>query len=320
MDLWGVDLNLMVAFDALMRERSVTKAGVRVGRTQPALSAALSRLRHLFKDELFIRSATGLQPTPRAIELAGPIGSALAQLQQTLEFTQSFEPLLSSSAFTLGVSDHPACVVLPQLLRVLGVTAPGVSLRVKSFAARERAVEMLDAGEVDAAVGVLGATTPRILTAAMFSERFVCVVRKTHPCAASRLTLKAFLSLPHLLVSPEGDGVGHVDVKLAELGKKRKIALQLPQMYAAPAIVSDSDLIATLMEGVVLSSGRRSRLRIVRPPLRLEEVAFVLHWHRRSDSHPGQRWFRDQILAVGAAITAARKGGEPGDLTGFHLH
>lgn len=259
MDLHGVDLNLMVAFDALMRERSVTKAGVRVGRTQPAMSAALARLRHLFKDELFIRCVSGLRPTPRAIELAVPISSALGQLKQTLEFTQSFEPSESTVTFTLGVSDHPACVVLPRLLRRLGIAAPGITLRVRALSARDHAVEMLDTGEVDTAVGVVTATTPRIHTAAMFTERFVCVLRHAHPVKTQRLTLQVFLALHHLLVSPEGDGVGHVDVQLGQLGKKRKIALQLPQMYAAPAILTATDLISTLMEGAAKTSRNAKR-------------------------------------------------------------
>lgn len=308
MDLHGVDLNLMVTFDALMRERSVTRTGARVGRTQPAISAALARLRHLFKDELFIRSVTGLQPTSRAIELSVPIASALAQLQQTLAFTQTFDPLQTSATFTLGVSDHPAYLVLPELLHWLGISAPGVALRVKSFSARERAIELLDAGEVNAAIGLPSSGTPRILTAPMFSERFVCIARIAHPAIPGRLTLKTFLALRHLLVSPEGDGVGHVDMRLAELGKRRNIALQLQQMYAAPAIIAASDLIATVMEGIVRSSGMQNRLQMFRTPVSLEEVPFVLLWHRRSDTHPAQRWFREQVLAVGARLQRERSG------------
>jgi DNA-binding transcriptional LysR family regulator len=290
------------------KERNVTRAGMRIGRTQPAMSASLARLRHLLKDDLFVRSAAGLRPTPRAMELDAPISSALAQLQQTLEFTQSFDASRSTATFTLGVSEHPAFAVLPRLLRALSVAAPGVPLRVKSFIVRERAVEMLDAGEVDAAVGVLGATTPRIATASMFTERFVCVLRNAHPLATSPLTLDAFLSLSHILVLPEGDGVGHVDIELEQLGKKRKIGLLLPQMYTAPAIVASSEFIATLMEGVVIHSGFREQLAVLPLPIRLAGIPFVLHWHRRNDAHFGQRWFRERVLEVGAAIEAdARK-------------
>jgi DNA-binding transcriptional LysR family regulator len=301
MDLHGIDLNLLVAFDALMCERNVTRAGVRIGRTQPAMSAALARLRLLLKDELFVRSAAGLQPTPRALELALPLGEALASIQRTLDFTQAFDPMTSTLRLTLGLSDHPAFVVLPPLLARLARVAPGVTLRVRAFTAREDALALLDAGEVDAAIGVPGGSTPRIPTTPLFEERFVCVARKDHPLANNKtVALDAFLAHQHLLVSPEGDGVGHVDVRLAQLGRKRDIAIALPQMYAAPAIVAASDVLATMMEGVVRASGLRGALAVLPPPAELDlaPVPFVLHWHRRNDAHPAQRWLREQIALV----------------------
>lgn len=304
MDLHGIDLNLLVAFDALMCERNVTRAGVRIGRTQPAMSAALARLRLLLKDELFVRSASGLQPTPRALELAQPLGEALASIQRTLDFTQAFDPLTSTLRLTLGLSDHPAFVVLPPLLARLARVAPGVTLRVRAFSAREDALALLDSGEVDAAIGVPGGSTPRIPTLPLFEERFVCVARKDHPLANRKLTLTRFLGCQHLLVSPEGDGVGHVDVRLSQLRRRRRIAVTLPQMYAAPAIVAGGDLLATLMEGVVRTSGLAGALAVLAPPpeLDLAPVPFVLHWHRRNDAHPAQRWLREQIALVCRAL------------------
>src|SRR5471032_860466 len=202
MDLHGIDLNLLVAFDALICERNVTRAGVRIGRTQPAMSAALARLRLLLKDDLFVRSASGLQPTPRALELAGPLSEALASIQRTLEFTQAFDPARATVRFTLALSDHPAFVMLPALLKRLARQAPGVTLRIKAYSAREDALALLDAGEADAAVGVPGGSTPRIPTLPLFEERFVCVARKGHPLAKKKMTLTRFLSCQHLLVSP----------------------------------------------------------------------------------------------------------------------
>src|SRR5687767_5365939 len=130
MDLHGIDLNLLVAFDALMAERSVTCAGARIGRTQPAMSAALARLRALLRDELFVRGPDGLQPTPRALDLATPLSAALAQIQQTLAFTQDFDPASSAATVTLGLSEHPAFLLLPRLLPALQAAAPGIVLRV----------------------------------------------------------------------------------------------------------------------------------------------------------------------------------------------
>ena len=302
MDLHGIDLNLLVAFDALMSERSVTRAGKRIGRTQPAMSAALSRLRGLFNDELFVRSPSGLQPTPRAADLAEPLGRALAEISRTLDFTQRFDPVTSSLAFTLALSDHPAFVLLPRLTAVLREKAPNVTLRINAFTHREDAVTILDAGEADLTVGVppRQPVGGRILSQPLFEERFVCVIRRDHPAAGRSLDLPTFLSLSHLLVSPEGDRFGQVDAVLSTMGHRRRVALSLPQLHAAPAVVVQSDLIATLMEGVVQASACREELLAFPPPISLAPVSFEMSWHRRNDAHPMQRWFRKTLAELSA--------------------
>ncbi|MBY4587873.1 MULTISPECIES: LysR family transcriptional regulator [Rhizobium] len=306
-NLSSIDLNLLVAFDAIMAERSVTRAGARIGRTQPAMSAALARLRQLFQDELFVRSPNGLEPTPRALDLAEPIGKSLRHAQEALAFSGAFDPQSSSASFRLGLSEHPAFVLLPKLLSAIRRVAPNVSVDVKGFTVRERAVEMLDAGEVDAAIGVPVSSSPRILSRLLFEESFVSIVRADHP-AAKCLDLETFVSLDHLLVSPEGDRYGHVDRRLSELGLRRRLGLTLPQMYAAPAVVAETDLVATLMQGIVEVSDHRARLSVHRPPIELPPVSFALSWHRRNDSHVGQQWFRALIGSVAAA-----KQDRPGD-------
>jgi len=319
MDLHGIDLNLLVAFDALMAERSVTRAGTRIGRTQPAMSAALSRLRALLRDELFVRGPTGLQPTPRALDLAEPLGRALADIQRTLDFTQAFDPQSSAVTFNLGFSEHPTFVLLPPLVERLREVAPGITLRIRSFTARNDAITMLDAGEVDLAIGVPPTTaTGRILIRPLFEERFVCIVRRGHPAAGAPLDLKTFLGLSHLLVSPEGDRFGDVDAALAKRGLKRRLAFTLPQMYAAPTLIARSDMISTVMGGVVAASGHADKLCVLSPPLDLEPVPFVLLWHKRNDVHPAQRWFRNCIAALpgmaplsGVALSAGANGPAP---------
>ncbi|MBC7800513.1 MAG: LysR family transcriptional regulator [Gemmatimonadaceae bacterium] len=305
MDLHGIDLNLLVAFDALMAERSVTRAGARIGRTQPAMSAALSRLRALLRDELFVRGPTGLQPTPRALDLAEPIGRALADIQRSLAFTQGFDPQTSAVTFNIGLSEHPAFVFLPALVEALQTVAPGVTLRVRGFTARDDAVAMLDAGSVDVAVGVPPTIAAgRILTRPLFTDRFVCIVRKGHPAAGAALTMQAFLGLSHLLVSPEGDRFGHVDAALAKQGLRRRLALTLPHMQAVPALIVRSDMIATAMAGAVAASGHAEKLSVIEPPMELDPIQFVMSWHRRNDVHPAQRWFRDCLVALPAVPPA----------------
>lgn len=306
MDLHGIDLNLLVAFDALMAERSVTRAGTRIGRTQPAMSAALSRLRTLLRDELFVRSPAGLQPTPRALDLAEPIAHALREIQKTLEFTHEFDPSTSTISLTIGLSDHPTFVLLPRLVEILRNKAPGITLQVRNFTSRDDATVMLDDGKADLTIGVPPTPTGRILSKHLFEERFVCIIRKDHPGADGSLTLESFLSLSHLLVSPENERFGVVDVALAERGLKRRLALTLPNMYAAPALIASSDMIATILEGVVSASGHADELAVFKPPLDLEPVHFVMSWHRRNDTHPAQRWIRNCVSAAFPDTASAR--------------
>ena len=299
MDLHGIDLNLLVAFDALMAERSVTKAGRRIGRTQPAMSAALLRLRGLFGDQLFVRAPEGLQPTPRAVELAEPLGRALREIGRTLGFAQEFDPALAQITFNIVLQEHAAFKLLPKLIGCLYEKAPATKLNVRSYAARDEAIHLLDSGGADVAVGVPPSSAPgRIFTRPLFEELFVCVLRKDHPAANSPLDLETFLSLEHLLVSPEGDCFGHTDTALAELGLKRSLALTLTQMYAAPLLVAGSDLIATLMRGVVEVAGYEDRLTMLEPPIPLASCEYVMSWHRRNDAHPAQAWLRECIQSV----------------------
>ncbi|MFS2153920.1 MULTISPECIES: LysR family transcriptional regulator [unclassified Rhizobium] len=295
MDLHGIDLNLLVAFDALMAERSVTRAGVRIGRTQPAMSAALSRLRALLQDELFIRGPEGLQPTPRALDLAEPLGHALSEIQRTLEFTRIFDPSTSTVTLSIGLSEHAAFAVLPSLLAVLRAQAPGIVLRIRNIDHRDEVITLLDLGEADLTIGVPHTPAGRILSRRLFEERFVCVVRKGHPQGEAELTLETFLQMSHLLVSPENERFGLVDAALGKLGLRRRLALSLPQMYAAPQLVASSDLIATLMRGVVDACGYREQLHVLKPPLDLGTATFDMAWHRRNDVHPAQRWLRQVI-------------------------
>ncbi|MCW7541281.1 LysR family transcriptional regulator [Aquabacterium sp. A7-Y] len=299
MDFHGIDLNLLAAFDALMDERNVTRAAARVGVSQPAMSAALSRLRKLFGDQLFLRSAEGLLPTPRARDLAEPVSQALRQIESALVKKPEFEPAKASLTFTLGVSDYPAFVMLPPLAKALEQQAPGVSLNVRAFNSRDSAVDLLDAGTIDAAVGVpLTHPENRILTRPILQDEFVTIVRRDHPSARRGMSMKVFLDLPHLLVSPEGDRHGLVDESLAQLGKRRTLALTLPQMFAAPALVAQTRMTATVMKRVALQSPARSKLVLFPPPVPLPVVVFDLMWHRRNDSHPAQQWLRNLIGAV----------------------
>ena len=310
MDFHGIDLNLLAAFLALDEERNVTRAAARAGVSQPAMSAALARLRTVFDDPLFLRGAEGLLPTPGARELAGPVRQALQQIESALVQATTFDPAVSSFSFTLGLAEYPTFIFLPLLARALAAAGPGLSLAVHTIGHKDRAVDLLDSGIIDAAIGAAPTHgESRILTQPLLREEFVSIVRRGHPATQHGLDFDTFMNLPHLLVSPEGDQHGMVDKALDQLGKRRLLTLTLPTMFAAPAVVAATDLLATVMKRVALRAAVRDQLDIFTPPVLLPEMIFNLMWHRRNNTHPAQRWFRQHIVAL-AAQSAATPDGE----------
>ncbi|WP_206364952.1 LysR family transcriptional regulator [Sphingomonas panacis] len=291
----------MKAFDALYAERHVTRAGQRIGLSQSAMSGALTRLREVFSDELFVRSPTGMQPTPRADDLAGPISSSLRLMRSVLQ-DDRFDPAAADQIVSIAMTDYAAFVLLPPLLARLAVEAPRLDLRVRGIFGKDEVVDLLDSGEVSLALSVPVDTSARILTRALLREGFACIARPGHPAFAEHADIEAFAEAPHLLVSPEGDRAGLVDRKLAALGLARRVVLSLPQFLVAPFVVADTDLIATLASRV---AGRfaAANLGIVvhEPPIPLSDWPLAMMWHRRVDDHPATAWLRDCIAGIAAS-------------------
>lgn len=303
MNFHGVDLNLLVAFDALMSERNVTRAAAQVGVSQPAMSAALSRLRKLFGDPLFLRSADGLLPTPRARELSEPVTQALRKIEEAVVRKPRFVPAETSQVFTLGLSDYPALVLLPTLMQALQEQAPKASLNVHAFSDRDHAVDLLDAGAVDAAMGVPPVQADRrIQTRPVLRDEFVTIVASNRSAATRGMDMKTWLSLQHVLVSPEGERHGLVDQALAQRGRQRALGLTLPQMFAVTSVVARTHMTATVLKRVALGSPAARKVVMFPPPVKLPEVVFHLIWHRRYDAHPAQQWFRELIVAAAAGL------------------
>lgn len=286
-----------------MSERNVTRAATQMGVSQPAMSAALSRLRKRFSDPLFLRSADGLLPTPRARDLAEPISQALRQIEFTLVKSPEFVPDTASLTLKLGLSDYPAFVLLPSMLHVLEQQARGVSLHIHAFNNRDHAVDLLDAGAIDAAIGVPPTHADgRILTRPVLRDEFATILAIDHPAAKRGMSMKTYLELSHALVSPEGELYGMVDQALAQQGKKRRVALTLPQMFVVPAVVARTNMVATVLKRVALNSPAASQLKLFSPPVILPEVVFELIWHRRSDTHPAQKWVRELIAGHASSL------------------
>lgn len=301
MDVASFDLNLLKAFDALYAERHVTRAGQRIGLSQSAMSGALTRLREVFDDELFVRSATGMQPTPRADDLAGPISSSLRLMRSVLQ-DEGFDPVSASHIITIAMTDYAAFVLLPPLLARLAVEAPRLELRVRGIFGKDEVVNLLDSGEASLALSVPIDTSARILARPLLREGFACIARPGHPAFAKNADVETFAAASHFLVSPEGDRTGLVDRKLGALGLTRRVVLSLPQFLVAPFVVADTDLIATLASRVAQRFAAANLGIVVHePPIAMSDFSLAMMWHRRVDDHPATVWLRDCIGEIAAS-------------------
>ena len=301
MDVASVDLNLLVALDALLTERSVTQAGRRIGLSQPAMSAALARLRALFSDPLFVRTQAGMVPTQRALAIASPLQEVLSKVRVVLA-AQAFDPAVAPTAFQIATGDYGELVIVPAIHAALSKRAPRATLRVRPMTDPNAQLGQLGKGSVDLIIAPMHRAGNGVEVADLFSEDFVCVLRRSHPARPSRLTLKAFARLRHLLVSPEGEGVAMVDHVLGKAGLSRVIALRVPHFLAAPNLIATSDMIATLPRRVVASSAMSGRLTVFEPPFEARKFTMVAAWHARRLEEPAVRWFRDLVVEVAATL------------------
>jgi DNA-binding transcriptional LysR family regulator len=269
-DLTRTDLNLLVVFEALMRERHVGRAAARLSLSQSATSHALGRLRLLFDDPLFVRHPRGIEPTPRARDLAQPIAQALSHMRQILSPPTDFDPATLRRTFTVAMHDYALSVLMPSLIAELRRQAPGVDLRCVSVPPSE-VVDGLDRGVLDFALGgFVGVKARRVTRTALFSDRFVGVARRGHPrLTDGRMSLDDFVDLPHVLVSPGGQPSADID-PLSSLGLERRVAITVPNFLALPYAVEKADLIGVLPERLALRAAETASLTLVDLPIRIE--------------------------------------------------
>jgi DNA-binding transcriptional LysR family regulator len=293
---WGAfDLNLLIVFDAVMQERSVTRAGSRIGLSQPAMSHALNRLRYMLKDELFVRTPEGMVPTPRAEALAQPLRNALSEMQLALE-PAAFDPAASDRRFSLAVNNYVAVVLVPPLVAAVSAVAPAVRLDLRPSGTLD-IVDRLDRGELDLTISGKDSPAERFASALLLEDPFVMVMRRGHPASQRKLSAAAFAALPHLEISSSDRDTSFIDRWLGESGSARRIAMRAPYLSAAPILVQ-SDMVATLSRRIAQEFVRNHPLQICTPPYDSPRVRTVMMWHRRLERHPAHRWLRDVVLSV----------------------
>ena len=307
MNFRTLDLNLLRVLDAVMAEGSLTRAAAVLSMTQPAVSHAMRRLREALGDELFVRTAHGMKPTPAAEALWPQVRDALATLRQALS-PDDFDPRRDAMQLRLAMADATAALLAPGLAQSIESAGAVVNLRVLPLTTRDPR-RLLEAGEADMAVGYF----PEVLTAILnqgpenplrhgrlYESRYVCVMRHDHPLAGAPLTLDAYCAAHHLLVSFSGRPHGQVGFVLSQLGRKRRILLTVNQFFTAARVVERTDLLTVLPEGFIDATGGAGLIK-KELPLTLQPVNVQMLWHLRHDAAPAHRWLRQQVQAAAAA-------------------
>lgn len=294
-ELKRIDLNLLVTLRALLAERHVTRAAVRLNKSQPAVSHALAQLRRHFDDPLLVRRNRRLTLTTKAQQLVEPLDQALDSLNALLA-VPDFDPLRASRRFRLAMSDYAVRVILPHLVRHLRAAAPGIDLAISQGSSREALIGQLIDGEIDLAFSIFPELPPDIRSEILFEEHFVSIADKTILPQAGPLTLEDWLSRPHIMLALRPDAVDEIDIALSALGLQRRIALALPHWSAAVDLLPGTDLILTVASRAVTSVRPHDDLQLFAPPFPIPQIDYRQAWHVRRESDPAHRWLRRVIL------------------------
>jgi DNA-binding transcriptional LysR family regulator len=289
----AVPVELLSTLAVLLEARSVSGAAVKLGLTQSAVSKTLGRLRALFRDELFVRHARGLTPTPRALALEAPLRSILASVDELVTGT-AFDPATAALDIRIAATDHGLAIYLAPAIAALRGRAPGIRIGVAPLVRTSLAPTLAD-GALDLAICGQDQAPPELESRRLGSERFAVAARHGHPRVRGKLTLDLFCALEHVLVSPGGPSFsGRVDAALAELDRRRSVVVTVTAFSMLSPLLATTDLVAVAPERVFLP--HRDRLQVLEPPLRVAPLPMALLWHARTHRSAAHRWVRALIV------------------------
>ena len=302
-NLSRVDLNLLVHLDALLAERSVTRAAARVGLGQSAMSHNLARLRDLFSDELLTRGPEGLRPTPRALALVEPVRIALAQIQVLVSRDDAFDPRTAERTFSVGLPDSMEILIVPSLLAYLREVAPGIHLRLHNIDS-SKLLDDLDADRLDLAVGygVFAQGQAHHKRRLLFTETYLCMFNAGRTGITASISLDDYLRLPHVLTSLRPGERGVVDDALEKLGLRRTVVLTTPRFLAVPSLVARAPVVVTMHARLARFFAAELGLSLSLPPVELQDMAVSLLWHASYDHDPAHAWLRQMIVRLVAEL------------------
>lgn len=297
MNLSTIDLNLFVVLQAVLAERSATRAAVRLHVTQSAVSNALARLRGVLDNPLVVRTRRGLAPTPRALSLQPQLDAALAALESVTRESPRFDLRTTTREWAMAFAEHYGPTLLPPLVARLRKEAPDSSLRVVTLE-HMAATDALATGEINLYVGIPSKRPPAWRVERLFDDDIVCVLRKTHPASRRRLTLDKFVELPHVQGRVTPNRGREVDDALARLGLSRRVVLTVPHFGTVFAVVASTDCVAAVSRRQAAYYAKRFPLRILQIPLSLPKLPVSLHWHLRADTDPAVLALRIMVREI----------------------
>lgn len=303
-NLSGFDLNLLRVLDALLQEHSTVRAGKRLGLSQPAVSAALGRLRTTLGDELFFRRGQGLEATRYALSLEVPLREALDRIERLIQGPSGFDPTKSQAGFRISGSDFFAELLMPKLAEYLQVEAPMMRVHLVDLVP-DSYIDTLDRYEVDLALIPKMEFPDWVESRPVFRSKFAVIARKDHPrlrraglSAGDIVPIDLFCDLGHVLFSPEGNSKAMGDDALARVGRARRVVLSMPVFSGVYRAVAGSDLIALMPSALAEHVAPTAGLEVYRAPMPMPVVQLVMVWSRRNSASPSHVWMRDQIARL----------------------
>lgn len=291
MRLKDIDLNLLVMFHQLFKDRRVSTAAASLGLSQPAVSSALNRLRRMLGDELFVRTGGGMLPTPFAKDLERQTADALRSIQNALNEKGAFEPPTSTRIFTISFADIGEVYFLPRLMQALARAAPHVTIASVRHAASNLREDMAT-GKVDLAVGSLPGLKTNFFQRRLFPQRYVCMFRRGHPLDKPRITPAEFSAAEHVVVAAAGTGHSKMNEALDHSGARPAVHLRVPHFVAVADILYTTNLVATVPEHFAVRGASFFGLRYVPHPIKLPSIQINLYWHARFHRDPANQWLR----------------------------
>ncbi|RJG23445.1 LysR family transcriptional regulator [Massilia cavernae] len=292
------DLNLIAVFDALLRERNVTRAAEDLDMSQSAMSHALKRLRVFFNDPLFVKTGSGMQPTPRALELSSTVLGLMGTIRADLLVHAGFEAHASRRQFSLCMTDMGELIFLPRLVERLRQVAPFCTVRVLQISPRQIAAA-LESGEADLALGSLHSMPEGLFQQQLFTRSFVTLVNKGRKDIGDTMTVEQFFAMEHIVVSLSGKKEDGYDSVVDEYGTKRRIYLTTPHFLTVPLMIErNPDLIATVPRELASAFARYKAVRMVETPISLPHFAIRQHWHPRFHHDAANSWLRKLVKEV----------------------